>query len=303
MLSDKELLQMIKETSPQYPSDDFIASTEKKLRQKARGMKRTQRVKRVTAVTSGILLFTITLFGLFFFIEDKAITTMFSHTGNESITTAIGEEEPTVFIYHTHNRESYMSELGLDITQRSKSFSETKNVTLVGKALSEALKENKINAIYDNTDISEILQERNLKFDDSYIISREVVQKAVNQYNSIKVVLDIHRDSEKRTTSTITIDGIEYARILFVVSKTSDNYEVNKAFANRIHEKLEQRYPGLSRGVIEKGVNPRNTYNQDVHDHSALLNIGGVENTLEESYRTTDALAKVIKEIILESEE
>ena len=90
---------------------------------------------------------------------------------------------------------------------------------------------------------------------------------------------------------------------MLVVSKTSDNYEANKEFANRIHKKLEQLYPGLSRGVIEKGVNPQNTYNQDVHDQSVLLNIGGVENTLVESYRTTDALAEVMKEIIQEIEE
>ena len=131
----------------------------------------------------------------------------------------------------------------------------------------------------------------------------------------MKFTIDVYRflicfsgnqnDAEDLTqeVTTITIDGSEYARIVLVVSKTSNNYEVNKAFAYRIHEKLEQRYPGLSRGVSEKGENPQNTYNQDVLDHSVLLNIGGVENTLEESFRTTDALAKVLKEMIQELEE
>ncbi|AWE07349.1 stage II sporulation protein P [Lysinibacillus sp. 2017] len=301
MLNEKELFQMMKETYPQHPSKDFIASTEKKLRQKARGMKRTSSVKRLSAVTSSILLFAIVLSYMLFFIEDKSITTMFSHAGNGSSATAIDDKNPVVFIYHTHNHESYLPEH--NITQFGEPFSPTKNVTLVGKALSEALKENNINSVYSETDIFEMLQEQNLTFNDAYTISREVVQDAVNKYNSIKMVFDIHRDSEKRTTTTIKIDGINYARIGFVVSKTSDNYEKNKAFANRIHEKLEQLYPGLSKGVSEKGVNPRNTYNQDVYDQAALLNIGGVENTLEESYRTTNALAKAIKEIIQELKE
>lgn len=292
---------MMKETYPQHPSKDFIASTEKKLRQKARSMKRTRSVKRLSAVTSGILLFTIVISCLLFFIEDKSITTMFSHAGIGSSATAIDDKEPIVLIYHTHNWESYMPEY--NIKEFGEPFSPTKNVSLVGKALSEALKESNINSVYNDTDIFGMLQEQNLTIDDAYTISREVVQGAINQYNSIEMVFDIHRDSGKRTDTTITIDGIDYARIGLVVSKTSDNYVENKAFANRIHEKLEQLYPGLSKGVSEKGVNPRNTYNQDVHDHTALLNIGGVENTLEESYRTTNSLAKAIKEIIQELKE
>ena len=36
MLNEKELFQMMKEMYPQHPSKDFIASTENKLRQKAK---------------------------------------------------------------------------------------------------------------------------------------------------------------------------------------------------------------------------------------------------------------------------
>ena len=44
----------------------------------------------------------------------------------------------------------------------------------------------------------------------------------------------------------------------------------------------------------------KETYNQDIIGESVLLNIGGVENTLEEEYRTVDVLAEVIREIIVE---
>ena len=66
------------------------------------------------------------------------------------------------------------------------------------------------------------------------------------------MVFDIHRDSSSRSDSTIEINGKSHAKIQFIVSKISINYEQNKQFAVQLHEQLEQRYPGLSRGVIER---------------------------------------------------
>lgn len=42
-------------------------------------------------------------------------------------------------------------------------------------------------------------------------------------------------------------------------------------------------------------------YNQSLATDSALIEIGGIENTLEESYRTVDALAEVVSEIYFEA--
>lgn len=116
----------------------------------------------------------------------------------------------------------------------------------------------------------------------------------------IEMVLDIHRDSQERKFTTVNIDGKDYAKIGLVVSKSSGHYEENREFANNLHQKLEKLYPGISRGVIVKGENPRNTYNQEIYNQSVLLNIGGIENTMEEAFRATDALAEAIKEIVKE---
>lgn len=127
-----------------------------------------------------------------------------------------------------------------------------------------------------------------------------MMKKAYPQSPSKEFIVSTENNLKQRARK---IDGTDYAKIMFVVSKTSVNYEENKSFAIRIHKKLEQMYPGLSRGVIEKGVDPKNTYNQDIQNQSLLLDIGGVENTLEESYRSTEALAKAIAEIIRETNE
>lgn len=299
MQNERDILNLIKETYPQSPSKDFVVSTEIKLRQKARSMNRKWKVKRFSFISSGVLLFTFAFSWLFIFSGKEAITNILNNWEEETLSTAVYEKnEPVVYIYHTHNNESYIPEL--NATEPVGPYSDTKNITLVGKELSIALRENNINTLYDNTDITGILKERDLSFVDSYSVYREKLQETLNEHKRIKMVLDIHRDAAQRTVSTINIDGIDYARIVFVVSKTSFNYEKNRNFAVSLHEKLEELYPGLSRGVVVKGEKPHNTYNQDLKDNSVLLEIGGVENTLEESYRTANALAKVIKEIIVE---
>jgi len=54
----------------------------------------------------------------------------------------------------------------------------------------------------------------------------------------------------------------------------------------------------LSRGVWGKtAANGNGEYNQSVSPGSVLIEIGGVDNTLEECYRTADALAKIIAEM------
>lgn len=301
MQNEKELFNMMKKAYPQSPSKEFIVSTENNLKQRARKIDRNKQLKRFSAVSTGIILFAVIFLSVFLFNGQTGITNFASTVEKEFVPFAADKEDPSVFIYHTHNYESYLPEW--NITQSGEPFSPTNNVTLVGKELSKSLKAHNINSIYNDTDIHEILQEQNLSFNDSYMISREIVQETLEKNKSIKMIFDIHRDSAKRSNTTLTIDGTDYAKIMFVVSKTSVNYEENKSFAIRIHKKLEQMYPGLSRGVIEKGVDPKNTYNQDIQNQSLLLDIGGVENTLEESYRSTEALAKAIAEIIRETNE
>ncbi|MEK9197082.1 MULTISPECIES: stage II sporulation protein P [Bacillales] len=297
MQNDKEIFDMIKGNYPQYPSENFITSTETKLRQKARRMNRNWKVKRISAISSGLLFFTLSLSWLFLFDGKETLTNVLTSNENEMLSSVVNEKDPLVFIYHTHNTETYNVK---NSKKAEDTYSETKNVTLVGEELSKALKENNISNIHDNTDFLGILEEQNLSFSNAYNVSRLKLQEILNEYKSIKMVLDIHRDSQKRSYTTVNIDGKDYAKISFFVSKTTDNYEANKAFAERLHEKIEKLYPGLSKGVFEKGENPRNTYNQDLHENSLSLNIGGHENTFEEAYRTADALAEAIKEIINE---
>lgn len=295
MQNEKDLFDMLKEMYPQHPRKEFVSATENTLRQRARSMGKKRILTKFSVMTSGVLVCAFIFSWLLFFNENGKISEIIQSVGGTSSSTAMDEKEPVVYIYHSHNIESFIPEI-----PAQQVYSDTKNVTLVGKELSRALKELQIPSIHDDTDIAGILKQRGLHFPDSYKVSRENLQKVIAENDSIRMVFDIHRDSTKRRESTIEIKGREYARIKFVVSKTSGNYKTNKRFGTQLHEQLEKLYPGLSIGVIEKGINPQNTYNQELHNNSVLLEVGGVENTLEETYRTIDVFAQVLKGILEE---
>ena len=302
MQNEKDLFDMLKEMYPQHPRKEFVSATENTLRQRARSMRKKRILTKFSVISSSVLVCAFIFSWLIFFNGNGKVSEVIHSFGGASSSYAMDEKEPVVYIYHSHNVESFIPELPAQQMYRERAYSDTKNVTLVGKELSRALEEIQVPSIHDETDIAGILKQKGLHFPDSYKVSRENLQKVLAENDSIRMVFDIHRDSNKRQGSTIEIKGKEYARIQFIVSKTSKNYEANKKFATQLHEQLEELYPGLSIGVIETEGNPPNTYNQDLHDNSLLLNIGGIENTLEETYRTTDIFAQVLKDILEKSQ-
>lgn len=83
-----------------------------------------------------------------------------------------------------------------------------------------------------------------------------------------------------------------------MIGGRNNDYEKNVQLAEQFHDMLEEAYPGLSRGVIVKN----SMYNQSLSDNSLIIEIGGVDNTLEESYRTAEALADVIADLYWDAE-
>lgn len=205
----------------------------------------------------------------------------------------------TVFIYHSHNRESFLPELGPDAKDPNHSKI---NVTLVGKRLARQLEAKGIGAVSSSKDYASAVESYN--WNHSYQYSRQTVKQAMAGYQNLEYFFDIHRDSQRRSKTTVTIGGQDYAQVYFIIGHKNPNWRENEAFASKIHEKLEARYPGLSRGIWGKSAaNGNGEYNQSMSPNSVLIEIGGIENTLEECYRTADILADVIAEIIWESQD
>jgi stage II sporulation protein P len=207
-----------------------------------------------------------------------------------------------VFIYHSHNRESWIPELkSKGVTSLNKAYDAKKNITLVGKRLSSKLEDLGIGATHSATDYPTTI--KNYNWNLSYKYTHNTVETAFASNPSLTYFFDIHRDSQRRDLTTATINGKKYAQVYFIIGHRNANWRKNEQFATAIHEALQEKYPDLSRGIWGKGANNGNgEYNQSISPNSILIEIGGPENTLVESYRTADVLASVISDIYWDAE-
>ncbi|MFB5662122.1 stage II sporulation protein P [Alteribacillus sp. HJP-4] len=209
--------------------------------------------------------------------------------------------EKVAHIIHSHSRESYLPELdeGNDVA-----FHPDVNITLVGRHFGKELEKRGIGTEVDNTDIEKQLHENGWDFPQSYDVSRSVLEEAINENDNLELFFDLHRDSQPRDITTVTINGETLARTFFVIGKNNPHYEKNLEMATTLHNKLEEKYPGLSRGVIEKGgAGSNGNYNQDLGEKSILIEMGGIENNLEEVYGSSEILAEVISEFYNETKD
>jgi stage II sporulation protein P len=200
--------------------------------------------------------------------------------------------KPRIYIYNSHQLENYNA---ADL----EAYNITPNVMMASYMLKEKLNDLGIQTIANDFNLAEFIRANNWSHADSYKASRIFILDAKSSYSSLEYYIDIHRDSIKKAESTKTIDGKGYARILFVVGKENLNYSQNLTLANTLSSKINAKYAGLSRGVIQKeGVGVNGVYNQDISPNSMLIEVGGYQNTLEEVMCTVDAIAKVLYDYI-----
>ena len=121
------------------------------------------------------------------------------------------------------------------------------------------------------------------------------MEEKKKQYDSLKYYIDIHRDSVGKSGTFITINQLDYARVLFVIGLDYTGWEANYQLALSLHQMIENDYPGLSRGIMKKtGMNVNGVYNQDFSSNCILIEVGGVSNNIDEVYNTMNALANII---------
>jgi stage II sporulation protein P len=214
-------------------------------------------------------------------------------------------EYKTVFIYHTHSWEAYLPLLKNAIQPNDAiSSDERVNVVGLGQRLADDLMRNGIGVEHDKTNMTQELKKKGWESTKAYTESRGIVEAAAVNNKSLKYFIDIHRDSARTNITTKTINGVNYARLYFVIGKENNNYLENLELAKTLNEMLEKKHPGISRGVFLKTYSDGNgVYNQDISNKAMLLEIGGVDNNLDELYRTVDAFSDVLADYYWTSNE
>ncbi|MEH6904348.1 stage II sporulation protein P [Neobacillus drentensis] len=207
-----------------------------------------------------------------------------------------------VYVYFTHTRESYLPYLK-GVTNPNLAYHSKINVTKIGDQLKTSLEDRGIGTTIDKTDIQANLNKKGLGYPRSYQESRPVVQAAMAQNHDLAYFIDIHRDSRRKNQTTVNINGKSFAKLAFVIGGKNPNYEKNAKLAEELHNLLQKKYKGLSRGVMVKNAAGSNSiYNQNLSENALLIEFGGVDNTFEELNRSADALADVFSEFYWQAE-
>ena len=208
-------------------------------------------------------------------------------------------DEPQVLIYHTHTTESFEPFVRekFDAGFNYRTTDETKNMVMVGNAIQAELEAAGYSVIHA-TDIHDYPS-----YNGSYARSRETILPILEQYPSIKVALDIHRDAISGDGTAVqpyvSIDGKEAAQIM-IISGCDDgtldmpNYMKNFHFACSLQQQLESDYPGLTRPVL---FDYRH-YNQDLTTGSLLIEVGSHCNTLNQVQYSGQLIGKSLTRLL-----
>ncbi len=192
---------------------------------------------------------------------------------------------PQVLLYHTHATESYETYDGSIYDTRGtwRSTDPDDNMIAVGNAIAAAIEKHGIKVIHDVT-----LHDYP-SYNGSYERSAETIKRYQEQYPTLSVFLDIHRDAIQRDDTLVkpvtTIDSKKVAQLMIIAGSDCEgklgipNWKDNFRFGAKLQSQIESLYPGLCRPLYLA----ERKYNQDLSNASLLLEVGSHGNTLEEA--------------------
>jgi len=191
-------------------------------------------------------------------------------------------EEPAVLIVHTHATETYLPASEGNYHSKARENS----VRDVGEALAESLMEEGIAVIHDET------LHDSPSYSNSYSRSRQTITALLDQYPTIRCVIDLHRDAiaGESAGAAVSIGGSLCAKYMYVLSTAVPTYENNRRFIAALSKSAEADYSGFTGSVLERGYQ----YNQDLSDHYLLLEIGNNRNHIEEARSTARIFGKIL---------
>ena len=197
--------------------------------------------------------------------------------------------EPTVLILHTHSTESY-TQVNENYVETSdwRTLDENYNMLSIGSRVAELLAESGITAIQDREfhDYP--------SYNGSYVHARKSISAYLEEYPSIKLILDLHRDAsgdeggQMRTLAKV--GGENSAQLMLVLGTNHENYEENLSLALKLHAQLETQTPGLMRPLQLRSQR----FNQDLSPGALLVEVGAAGNTHAEAMLAAEELAKAI---------
>ena len=204
-------------------------------------------------------------------------------------------EEPAVLILHPHATESYTKSPGEDYEESSafRTLDENYNMISVGEHLAELLEAGGITALQDRT-----LHDYP-SYNGSYNHARKSIAAYLEEYPSIRLVLDLHRDASgsnrNQMRTEATVEGQPSAQLMLVMGTSASglkhpDWEQNLALGLKLQAQCERIAPGIMRYVNLRAQR----FNQDLSPGALLIEVGAAGNTHPEALRAVEVLAEAI---------
>lgn len=202
--------------------------------------------------------------------------------------------EPRVLILHTHATESYTKQ-GENYQESSafRTLDTDYNMVSIGTRVAELLQQAGITVIHD----------RELhdypSYNGSYNHARKAIQTVLEEYPSVCLVLDLHRDASgdlnNQFRPVVQVDGADTAQIMLVMGTNAaglkhPDWEENLSLGLKLQAQLERLSPGITRPMSLRSQR----FNQDLTKGSLLIEMGAAGNTHKEALRAAEQLAKAI---------
>lgn len=196
---------------------------------------------------------------------------------------------PQILIYHTHSQESFADSIPGDANT---------SIVGAGEYLSNLLKEEYGYEVLHHTGEYDVETR-----DYAYSYALPNIEAILQEYPSIEVVIDLHRDAVAEDRKLVSEqNGKQAAQVMFfnglshTIKQGDIDYldnpyiEDNLAFSFQMQVLCNEYYPGLTRRIYLKGYR----YNMHLCPQSLLIELGAQTNTCEEIRNSLDIIAHVL---------
>ena len=214
-------------------------------------------------------------------------------------------EGPQILIVHSHGSEAYSQNDG-DTYEESDPYRTTdctKNVVRVGEEMAQVFRSQGFEVVHDTT-----LYDYPA-YNGAYERSCAGVEKWLEQYPTIKLVLDVHRDALVSADGAAyklvsEVEGQKVAQVMLVVGSNDSgmehpNWRENLALAVKLQLELTRDWGQLARPITLRS----SRYNQHLSPGSLLVEVGGHGNTLQEAIAGARLFAQSIGQVLKTMEE
>ncbi len=211
-------------------------------------------------------------------------------------------EGPQILILHSHGSESYSQADGNTYEESDpyRTTDCTHNIVKVGEEMATVFRAHGFQVIHDTTLFDYP------SYNEAYDRSYAAVKQWLEQYPTIQVILDVHRDAlvgnEGEIYKMVSQEaGEKVAQVMLVVGSSGGGAEHprwrdNLAFAVALQRNLVRGYHSLARPIVLRN----SRYNQQLSPGYLLVEVGGHGNTLAEAVAGARLWADNVARTLLE---